>query len=99
MKNQKQKQGAAKSLKAKQQLAASKPKSVISAVRTWLDKQGFPLEMRTASAFRAAGFDVRQSSYYVDAETGKAREIDVIAYDPDPLMLGLTRIVFVLECK
>jgi hypothetical protein len=55
--------------------------------------------MRTASAFRAPGFDVRQSSYYVDTESGKAREIDVIAHDPDPLMLGITRIVFVVECK
>ena len=48
--------------------------------------------MKTAAAFRAAGFEVRQSSYYIDQETGKGREIDVLAMDPDPYMLGATRI-------
>lgn len=55
------------------------------------------MEMRTASAFRAAGFEVRQSSYYTDAETGKAREIDVLAIDPD--FRGIVNIQFFVECK
>jgi hypothetical protein len=70
---------------------------MIPKVREWLDTQGFTLEMRTASAFRAAGFEVRQSSYYLDPETAKGREIDVVARDPD--VLGVVDITFIVECK
>lgn len=70
---------------------------MISKVSEWLNEQGFTLEMRTASAFRAAGFEVRQSSYYIDRESGKGREIDVVAWDPDHL--GIIEITFVVECK
>lgn len=66
-------------------------------VREWLEAQGFTLEMRTASAFRAAGFEVRQSNLYVDTKTGNAREIDVLAIDPD--VLGVIDIRFIVECK
>jgi hypothetical protein len=66
-------------------------------VRTWLTSQGFPLEMRTASAFRKAGFEVRQSVLYRDAETGKSREMDILAIDPD--IRGILRIHFVIECE
>ena len=41
--------------------------------------------MHTAAAFRAGGFEVRQSSHYVDPESGKGREIDVVALHPDVL--------------
>jgi len=70
---------------------------MIPKVREWLETQGFTLEMRTAAAFRAAGFHVRQSSIYVDADTGKSREIDVLAIDPDNL--GVLDIRFIVECK
>jgi hypothetical protein len=66
-------------------------------VRKWLNGQGYPLEMRTASAFRQAGFEVRQSTLYRDPETGKSREVDTLAIDPD--VLGILRISFVVECK
>jgi hypothetical protein len=68
-------------------------------IQEWLETQGYPLEMRTAAAFRKAGFEVRQSSHYLDSETNKGREIDVIATDPDNLMLGIVQIHFVIECK
>jgi hypothetical protein len=71
----------------------------IDKVREWLESQGFPLEMRVAAAFREVGFQVRQSSHYLDSETGKAREIDVLATDPDDFMLGIVEIHFVIECK
>lgn len=70
---------------------------MISKVSQWLEEQGFTLEMRAADAFRAAGFDVRQSSHYIDPESGKGREIDVIASDPD--LLGIIEITFIVECK
>lgn len=58
---------------------------------------GFPLEMAAANAFRHAKFEVRQSSTYVDPETGKGREIDVVVTDQD--WIGAVEIGFVLECK
>jgi hypothetical protein len=72
-------------------------KHMLTKVQEWLDARGFTLEMRTASAFRAAGFEVRQASTYTDSVTGKDREIDVLAIDPD--YIGVVQIQFVLECK
>jgi len=70
---------------------------MIDTVQKWLEGEGFPLEMHVAAEFRKAGFEVRQSSHYVDAETGKGREIDVVARDPDPM--GIVEIYFAIECK
>ncbi len=66
-------------------------------VLEWLEKSGFPLEMRAASAFREVGFDVRQSSTYSDPETGTGREIDIVASDPD--IIGVIQISCIIECK
>ncbi|MFL6305447.1 MAG: hypothetical protein ACJ72H_18105 [Candidatus Sulfotelmatobacter sp.] len=71
--------------------------TIINEVRKWLDDTGYPLEMRTASAFRAAGFEVTQSSYYVDEETSKAREMDVEAISISAL--GCVDVRFFVECK
>ncbi len=46
----------------------------------WLDNQGYPLEMFVAQSFQKAGFQVIQSSFYEDPETGKLREVDVRAW-------------------
>jgi len=73
----------------------------VEAVRKWLLEQGFPLEMRVAEEFRNAGFTVTQSESYVDRESDKAREIDVVAecrYQFGGVAAGL-RVVFVTECK
>jgi hypothetical protein len=70
---------------------------MIEKIRTWLNEQGFPLEMRTASAFREAGFEVTLSNLYTDQDTQKPREIDVLAFVPD--YVGVTRIGFFVECK
>jgi hypothetical protein len=53
--------------------------TTIPKVREWLEKQGYSLEMEAASEFRKVGFEVTQSSYYIDPETAKPREIDVEA--------------------
>jgi len=66
-------------------------------VLEWLNSTGFPLEMEAASAFRTAGFDVRQSAVFPDSQTDKGREIDVLAQDPD--FIGVIEISFVVECK
>jgi len=66
-------------------------------VTAWLETQGYPLEMRVASALREVGFDVSQGEYYDDPETQTAREIDVIAVKRDKY--GLLGISLVVECK
>lgn len=66
-------------------------------VLEWIKKTGFPLEMEAASAFRSAGFEIRQSYTYPDTQSEKGREIDVLAQDPD--FVGVIDIFFVLECK
>jgi hypothetical protein len=70
---------------------------LLNEARKWLSEQGYPLEMQTAKAFRNAGFEVRQAQLYSDEETGKWREIDLIALSPD--YVGLTNITFTIECK
>lgn len=72
--------------------------STIPKVREWLEKQGYSLEMRAASAFRAVGFEVRQSGYYFDRETGKPREMDVEAISASSPS-GLVDVRFFVECK
>jgi hypothetical protein len=70
---------------------------LLNRVKTWIDGQGYPLEMRTARAFSRASFDVLQSELYKDSASGKSREIDLIALSSD--MVGYTRIGFAIECK
>jgi len=48
-------------------------------IEKWLAKHGYPLEMRTARTFAAAGFDVSQSEYYRDSGSADFRELDMIA--------------------
>jgi len=68
-------------------------------VAKWLESQGYPLEMEVASEFQKNGFKVHQSSYFNDPDTGKSREIDVVAtkviYTGDTFAV----IRFVIECK
>lgn len=66
-------------------------------VLNWLQTTGFPLEMATADAFRKVGFEIRQSTLYIDMETTKSREIDIVAVDQD--WIGAIQISVVLECK
>jgi hypothetical protein len=68
-------------------------------IRSWLDEQGYPLEMRVARAFRQAGFRVFQSDYYRDPQTDNPREIDVVAYADAHIDDLLLRIQFIIECK
>lgn len=71
--------------------------TLIDETQKWLESQGFPLEMRTAAAFRKAGFYAQQAVLYDDPETQKKREIDVEA--GVPAYDGLVRVYFIVECK
>ncbi len=67
-------------------------------VADWLKKEGYPLEMKVADIFRRNGFGVDQSSYFIDPETGKMREMDVIATAIDKYTSNIN-ISWVIECK
>lgn len=75
----------------------NKKKSLKDEVKEWLLQQGYPLEMRVASALRKSNFEVRQSHYYVDFQSGDHREIDILATRYDKI--GLLEIAFLIECK
>jgi hypothetical protein len=49
-------------------------------VTEYLKNNGYPFEMFVAQQFKSSGFEIYQSSLYVDTETGKEREIDINAY-------------------
>src|SRR5689334_20435934 len=66
-------------------------------ILSWLDTQGYGLEMKVASALDAAGCQVIQAHLYIDPETGASREIDVIGRMSDEV--GLLRVYAVVECK
>lgn len=68
-------------------------------ISNWLDEQGYPFEMFVAQQFKKAGFYVSQSVFYVDEESGKSREIDVIAYITQKVDGVFFNFTFVIECK
>jgi hypothetical protein len=69
-------------------------------VRGWLERTGFPLEMRVAEIARTAGpLWVSQSRDYVDPSTGTVRETDVVVAWRDRESPGARFVYLVLECK
>jgi hypothetical protein len=71
-----------------------------SKLRDWLQREGYPFEMRVAQAFARAGFAIQQSDYYDDPDKGVPREIDVVATVQSSLRFDLIfRIIFLIECK
>ena len=52
---------------------------LVKGVRGWLERQGYPLEMRVAAQFEKTDFHVLQSSYYV-LPGEQPRELDVEAW-------------------
>ena len=75
----------------------SKERPLKEKVQEWLLSQGYPLEMKVASALREHGFEVRQSHYYKDIQTDEHREIDILAVRTD--LLGYAEVAFLIECK
>ena len=77
-------------------MSESKPE-LQDRIITWLHKTGLPLELKTASAFAAEGFDAFHSVIYLDPETQKGREIDVVAVQGSGGAEPHVR--YVVECK
>jgi hypothetical protein len=90
-----------------------KEKSLEQNLLSWLEENGYPLEMKVASLLRISGKrdegeeensenfldtpHIRQGSHYKDIETNTSREIDLI-WSHGNYMTG-ANIDFVIECK
>ncbi len=72
-------------------------KTLIEKVTEWVNSQGYPLEMKVSSRLQDTNFLVQQSVHYIDSQTSKSREIDVICTHDEPI--GMARIHYVIECK
>jgi len=71
-----------------------------SKARRWLETTGFPLEMRVAREARRAGpLWVDQSRPFVDPETGKLRETDVVVGMGPQNKQADGYVFLVVECK
>lgn len=69
-------------------------------VQNWLQKTGYPLEMRVAQAARRANpLWVDQSRNYLDAQSGKVRETDVVVGWGDRRGQSGGYVYLVIECK
>ncbi len=68
-------------------------------IKDWLDRQGYPLEMRVAKELTKAGFESYQSHYYTDPETEKQREIDVIGNCRSSNGTNIVNFQLIIECK
>ncbi len=90
-----------RSASAAQPEASTEDTPTEKAVRDWLIKTGYPLEMEVAAAFQRERFGVSQSSFYADPETGEPREIDVTAelFDTIGESDHLSMFVVNIECK
>jgi hypothetical protein len=72
--------------------------ALLDKVHGWLDKQGYPLEMRVAAALRSkADLQVRQGWHYADPETNQSREIDIVTTKSE--FYGFAAVHFSFECK
>lgn len=68
-------------------------------IKEWLLKGGLPFEMKVSNMFLDSGFTVAQSVYYKDADEGKYRETDIIAYRYKKINGVFVNLTFVIECK
>ncbi len=68
-------------------------------VARWFAKSGYPLEMEVAALVASRGFAAYRSEYYLDRDSGDAREIDVVAMLGASVESGKFRLTAAIECK
>src|SRR5206468_4336737 len=76
----------------------------LDALKQDIERTGFPLELRVGALFAARGYYTAHSRYYLDADEGKGREIDIVALRNSESTESATppsyiRLKFVVECK
>lgn len=72
---------------------------VTKVAEKYLEKNGYPFEMKVASQLQRAGFGLHQSIYYNDVNTGLPREIDIVAIWIAVVGGKNFNIVVPIECK
>ncbi|WP_091015120.1 MULTISPECIES: hypothetical protein [Paenibacillus] len=72
-------------------------KNVNSKLMEWLNRHGYSLEMKLGKRMNEADYFTRNSAYYIDQDTNRFREIDVVSQYKE--ITGLLNISFVFECK
>lgn len=73
--------------------------SLENKILKWMEKEGYPLELKASKILRDMDFEVGQSIFYLDNETNTAREIDIVAYKYYKINNGWVTFAFVIECK
>lgn len=68
-------------------------------IKEWINKNGYPLELKVAKSFSKSGFSVAQSISFVDSTTKKVRETDIIAHITKQINDVWVNLTFVIECK
>lgn len=71
----------------------------INKIKIWINKGGFPFEMKVAKAFKNSGFQIGQSILFKDVNTDKYRETDIIAHMTKGIGDVWFNLTFVIECK
>lgn len=65
----------------------------------WLNKEGYPLEYKTANVFRQNGFHTFQGHYIIDYKKEIPREIDILVQCTIVKNNSIIGINYVVECK
>jgi hypothetical protein len=67
----------------------------------WLSDEGYPFELRVGRILRDAGWDVDHAQVFVDTDTGKRRNIDLVAsvHANRRTTHSLVTVCLVIECK
>jgi hypothetical protein len=71
----------------------------IDKIKKWINKGGFPFEMKVAKAFKKSDFQIGQSIMFKDVDTEKYRETDIIAHVTKGINNVWFNLTFVIECK
>lgn len=78
-------------------MSEEEKRNINSKLIEWLNRHGYQLEMKLGKKLNEANYFTRNSAYYLDQESNKFREIDVISQFKEHT--GLLNIFFVFECK
>lgn len=73
---------------------------LVTKVQAWLNKQGYPLEFRSALALRNAGLDITMGSYFKSG-SGQPREVDILCdmSFPNDEERRVRKMRLLVECK
>ncbi len=75
---------------------ARKSYRTLDDVEKWVGNQGYGLERQTAEGLKPWGFRSTLGRHYVDAATGKVREIDLVS---DARLTSRVEALAIIECK